>query len=74
MSETQRDKGFCCALEMAARRSKAARNGCSSPLGAAVALEMPARARLGAAGAFEMAARATWGAEGGKWYGEGGGH
>ena len=70
MSETQRDKGFCCALEMAA----AARNGCSSPLGAAMAFEMPARVRLGAAGAFEMAARATWGAEGGKWYGEGGGH
>ena len=68
MSETQRDKGFCCALEMAAR------NGCSSPLGAAVALEMRARARLGAAGAFEMAARATWGAERGKWYGEGGGY
>ena len=44
------------ALEMAARarsECRGARNGCSSPLGAAVALEMAARARLGAAGVLE---------------------
>ena len=44
-----------------ARGRRSARNGCSSPLGAAVALEMAARARLGAAGALGIAARARLG-------------
>ena len=51
-----------------ARSRRSARNGCSSPLGAAVALEMAlemaARARLGAAGALGIAARARLGVAG----------
>ena len=47
-----------------AARARSELHGCSSPLGAAVALEMAARARLGAAGALEMAARARIGAAG----------
>jgi hypothetical protein len=57
------------ALEMAARATRSrrgSRNGCSSPLGAAVALEMAARACLGAAGALEIShsslLRCRWGA------------
>jgi hypothetical protein len=53
---------YCCRSSPLARIRSCARNGRSSLLGAAVALDLTAPARLGAAVALEMAARARLGA------------